>query len=156
MQKPNLVISSLDLDRIEQLLGNHPQHLALQEELDRAEMREPADMPPDVVTMNSTVRFKMQNSENEFCLTLVYPKDVQGDESRISVLAPVGSALLGLKVGDSIAWPGPAGRTIQVEILEVVYQPERAGELHREPPRAGADPTAFGGGACSCPLPVTP
>ena len=43
----------------------------------------------------------------------------------------VGSALLGLKVGDSIAWPGPAGRTIQVEILEVVYQPERAGELHR-------------------------
>ena len=84
-------------------------------------------MPPDVVTMNSTVRFKMQNSGNDFCLTLVYPKDVQGDESKISVLAPVGSALLGLKVGDSIAWPGPAGRTIQVEILEVVYQPERAG-----------------------------
>ena len=131
MQKPNLVISSLDLDRIEQLLGIYPQHLALQGELDPAEMREPSDMPPDVVTMNSTVRFKMQNSENEFCLTLVYPKDVQGDESRISVLAPVGSALLGLKVGDSIAWPGPAGRTIQVEILEVVYQPERAGELHR-------------------------
>ena len=97
----------------------------------RAEIRDPADMPPDVVTMNSTVRFKMQNSENEFCLTLVYPKDVQGDESRISVLAPVGSALLGLKVGDSIAWPGPAGRTIEVEILEVVYQPERAGELPR-------------------------
>ena len=47
------------------------------------------------------------------------------------MLAPVGSALLGLKVGDSIAWPGPTGRTIEVEILEVVYQPERAGELHR-------------------------
>lgn len=131
MKQPHLVISSLDLDRIEQLLGNHPQHLALQEELDRAEIREPADMPPDVVTMNSTVRFRMQNSGSEFCLTLVYPKDAQGDESKISVLAPVGSALLGLKVGDSIAWPGPAGRTIQVEILEVVYQPERAGELHR-------------------------
>ncbi|MGS3174541.1 nucleoside diphosphate kinase regulator [Aeromonas sanarellii] len=131
MQQPHLVISSLDLDRIEQLLGSHPQHQALQEELDRAEIREPADMPPDVVTMNSTVRFKMQSSGNDFCLTLVYPKDVQGDESKISVLAPVGSALLGLKVGDSIAWPGPAGRTIQVEILEVVYQPERAGELHR-------------------------
>ncbi|WP_173862728.1 GreA/GreB family elongation factor, partial [Zoogloea sp. LCSB751] len=85
------VISNLDLDRIEQLLGNHPQHLALQEELNRAEIRDPADMPPDVVTMNSTVRFKMQNSGNDFCLTLVYPKDVQGDESKISVLAPVGS-----------------------------------------------------------------
>lgn len=66
MKQPHLVISSLDLDRIEQLLGNHPQHLALQEELDRAEIREPADMPPDVVTMNSKVRFKMQSSGNEF------------------------------------------------------------------------------------------
>lgn len=131
MKQPHLVISSLDLDRIEQLLGNHPQHLALQEELDRAEIREPAEMPPDVVTMNSTVRFKMKNNESEFCLTLVYPKDALGDETKISVMAPVGSALLGLKVGDTIAWPGPAGRTIQVEILEVVYQPERAGELHR-------------------------
>ncbi|MGL5992303.1 MAG: GreA/GreB family elongation factor, partial [Aeromonas sobria] len=64
-------------------------------------------------------------------LTLVYPRDAKGDESNISILAPVGSALLGLKVGDGIAWPGPAGRTIEVEILEVVYQPERAGELHR-------------------------
>ncbi len=45
-------------------------------------MREPADMPPDVVTMNSTVRFKMPSSGNEFCLTLVYPKDVQGDGRR--------------------------------------------------------------------------
>lgn len=78
MQQPHLVISNLDLDRIEQLLGNHPQHLALQEELNRAEIRDPADMPPDVVTMNSTVRFKMQNSGNDFCLTLVYPKDAGG------------------------------------------------------------------------------
>lgn len=131
MTAPHLIISSLDLDRIEPLLGNSPQHQALQEELNRAEIRDPADMPPDVVTMNSQVRFKMKNTDAPFCLTLVYPKDVQGDESKISVLTPVGSALLGLKVGDNISWSGPAGRNIEVEILEVVYQPERAGELHR-------------------------
>ena len=84
-------------------------------------------MPPDVVTMNSTVRFKMQNSGNDFCLTLVYPKDVQGTNRRSPCWRQWAAPCWGLKVGDSIAWPGPAGRTIQVEILEVVYQPERAG-----------------------------
>ena len=78
----------------------------------------------------------MQNSGNDFCLTLVYPKDVQGTNRR-SVLAPVGSACWGLKVGDSITWPGPAGRTIQVEILEVVYQPERAGSCTADRPPGG-------------------
>ena len=134
--QPHIIISSLDLARLERLLDTlsdtrFPGKQALEQELDRAEVRDPEEMPPHVVTMNSEVRFRLQPSGNDFCLTLVYPKDVQGDESKISVLAPVGSALLGLKVGDSIAWPGPAGRTIQVEILEVVYQPERAGELHR-------------------------
>ena len=131
MKQPHLVISSLDLDRIEQLLGNHPQHLALQEELDRAEIRDPADMPPDVVTMNSTVRFKMQNSGSEFCLTLVYPKDAQGDESKISVLAPVGSALLGLSVGQTIDWTAPGGRKLRLRVTAVHYQPEAAGDFHR-------------------------
>ncbi len=78
MKQPHLVISSLDLDRIEQLLGNHPQHLALQEELDRAEIREPTDMPPDVVTMNSKVRFKMQSSGNEFLPHPGLPARCQG------------------------------------------------------------------------------
>ena len=131
MKQPHLVISSLDLDRIEQLLGNHPQHLALQEELDRAEIREPADMPPDVVTMNSKVRFKMQSSGNEFCLTLVYPRDAKGDESNISVLAPVGSALLGLSLGQSIDWSAPDGRQLRLRVTSIHYQPEARGNLNR-------------------------
>ncbi|ENY70345.1 transcription elongation factor GreA/GreB [Aeromonas diversa CDC 2478-85] len=135
MQQPNLIISSLDLDRLERLLETLPAQQAmnhpLQGELDRAEVIEPGDMPADVVTMNSTVRFRLAASGEEHSLTLVYPKDVQGDPDRISVLAPVGSALLGLKVGDQIDWPGPAGQPLRVTILEVLYQPERAGELHR-------------------------
>ena len=132
-RKPQITLSSLDYERLQALLekdGNaFPGREALEAELDRADVLEPKDMPADVVTMNSTVRFTVENKE-EFCLTLVYPKDVDGQADRISVLAPVGSALLGLSVGDSIAWPMPGG-VVKAKIEEIVYQPERAGEYHR-------------------------
>lgn len=132
--KPKIVLSSQDLERLETLLyalGNSlsPDRAALLAELGRADVLEPQEIPPTVVTMNSTVRFTVEGSE-QFCLTLVYPKDVDGQADRISVLAPVGSALLGLSVGDSISWPMPGG-VVQVKIEEIVYQPERAGEFHR-------------------------
>ena len=133
---PSLIVSSRDLARLEALLDSpvlsrHPAAIALMDELNRAEVRAPEDIPADVVTMHSRVECEDIASGEEHVLTLVYPNEADVERHRVSVLAPVGSALLGLKVGDSIAWPGPAGRTIQVEILEVVYQPERAGELHR-------------------------
>ena len=134
--QPHIIISALDLARIERLLDSLPDHRfpgkrALEQELDRAEVRDPADMPPHVVTMNSGVRFRLQPSGEEFCLTLVYPKDVNGHTDRISILAPVGSALLGLAIGDEITWPGPGGQPLQVSIIEIVYQPERDLEFHR-------------------------
>lgn len=133
-KKPKITLSSQDVERLETLLyalGNNlsPDKAALLDELSRADVLEPQEIPPTVVTMNSTVRFTVENKE-EFCLTLVYPKDVDGQADRISVLAPVGSALLGLSVGDSMAWPMPGG-VGQVKIEEIVYQPERAGEFHR-------------------------
>ena len=67
----------------------------------------------------------------EFCLTLVYPRDMDGSADRISIFAPVGSALLGLAVGDELAWPGPGGKSMTVRVKSIVYQPESAGELHR-------------------------
>jgi regulator of nucleoside diphosphate kinase len=73
----------------------------------------------------------MQNSGNDFCLTLVYPRDMDGSADRVSIFAPVGSALLGMSVGDELAWPGPGGKAMTVRVKEVVYQPEAAGELHR-------------------------
>ncbi len=135
-KKPNIILSSQDLDRLEALLDALPPNAtphkdALLEELERAEVVEPNEIPPTVVTMNSTVRFAIENSDEEFCLTLVYPRDVNGNADRISVLAPVGSALLGLSTGDHIEWPRPGGGTVKVTIKEVVYQPERAGEFHR-------------------------
>lgn len=131
--KPKVIISSLDAERLEQLLHTQdfPGKDELEDELARAELVEPTAMPQDVVTMNSTVRFRMKDSAKEFVLTLVYPKDVKLDGSTLSVFAPVGSALLGLSAGDEIDWPKPGGGTLGLRLEEVVYQPERAGEYHR-------------------------
>ena len=135
-QKPGITISSHDYDRIEALLVNLPANAfpgkqALQEELDRAEIVDPRQMPPTVITMNSTVRFINETTGVEFLMTLVYPKDVQGKPDRISILAPVGSALLGLSIGDVMEWPLPGGNNIRVRIIDILYQPERSGEFHR-------------------------
>jgi regulator of nucleoside diphosphate kinase len=134
--KPHIVLTSQDLDRLEALLESLPANAfpgrnELEDELHRADIVEPEQIPPSVVTMNSTVRFRIDSSGEEYCLTLVYPKDVDGSGDKISILAPVGSALLGLSMGDEIEWPGPGGGTIKLRIVEVVYQPEREGKFYR-------------------------
>ena len=135
-RKPQIILSSLDLDRIEALLAAipasaFPGKADLQAELDRADVLAPEEMPPTVVTMNSTVQFTIVETGKSFCLTLVYPRDMDGSADRVSIFAPAGSALLGMSVGDELAWPGPGGKAMTVRVKEVVYQPEAAGELHR-------------------------
>ena len=103
----------------------------LEEELERAAVVAPEDIPGDVVTMNSTVKFRVDASNEEFTLTLVYPKDMDTSNDKISILAPVGSALLGLSRGDEIDWPRPGGGVLHVRIDEITYQPERAGDYAR-------------------------
>jgi regulator of nucleoside diphosphate kinase len=134
--RPRIILTSVDFDRLEGLLDSLPNNAfpgraELRAELGRAEVVAPDRIPPNVVTMNSTVRFTIAESGETFSLTLVYPKDVGADAARISVLAPVGSALLGLAVGDELQWPRPGGGVSTVRVDEVVYQPERSGELHR-------------------------
>ena len=73
----------------------------------------------------------MVETGKEFCLTLVYPRDMDGSADKLAIFAPVGSALLGLSVGDELAWPGPGGKSMTVQVKDIVYQPESAGELHR-------------------------
>lgn len=133
--KPNIIISSLDAERLEKLIASLPKNAfpgkeELETELDRATVVDPKDVPPNVVTMNSTVKFMTESSSKEFCLTLVYPTDYDAGGT-ISILAPVGSALLGLSEGDEIEWPKPGGGVLRVTIKEVTYQPERSGEYNR-------------------------
>ena len=136
--RPPIRVSRLDVERIESLL-EQPQYraldtAALQDELVRAEVLEPARMPNDVITMNSVAQVQVTDadgSRQEHELTLVFPRDADADAHRVSILAPVGSALLGLRVGDVIDWPMPGGRSARLQVLAVRYQPEAAGELHR-------------------------
>jgi len=132
-KKPDIIISSLNAERLEKLIESLPKNAFpgkadLEAELERAKVVDPKDIPPTVVTMNSTVKFMTESSSEEFCLTLVYPKDKDASGDKISIIAPVGGALLGLSQGDEIEWPKPGGGMLRVQIKEVTYQPERAGE----------------------------
>ncbi|TIH10756.1 nucleoside diphosphate kinase regulator [Pseudomonas leptonychotis] len=131
---PSLTITRLDLQRLEHLLDSlddfGPGAVALQAELDRADVVGHDEVPAGVVTMNSRVHCREESSGKDYHLTLVYPQDA-GGEGKVSILAPVGSALLGLSVGQHIDWTGPSGKVLKLTLLAVEYQPEAAGEYSR-------------------------
>ena len=101
-------------------------HLAvLDRELDRAEVIAVGDLSPDVVTMHSTVRVRDLESGTTVVYTLVFPADADIENKRISVLAPIGTALIGDRAGDLLECATP-GRTKQLYIEDVLFQPEAA------------------------------
>ncbi|MBM7116522.1 nucleoside diphosphate kinase regulator [Archangium primigenium] len=102
----------------------------LELELDRARVVPQDQMPSDVVTMRSRILFEDMETGRRREATLVYPEEADMEQSRISILAPVGLAVLGLKVGDAIHWPLPHERQAHLRIMEVLYQPEAAGDFH--------------------------
>jgi len=129
---PSIILTKLDVQRLEQLIASldedTPGVEALQAELDRAdEVVDHHKVPPGVVTMNSRVHCREEVSGKDYHLKLVYPKDA-GAEGTVSVLAPMGTALLGLQVGQHIDWPAPGNKTLKLTLLAVEYQPEAAGE----------------------------
>jgi regulator of nucleoside diphosphate kinase len=130
--KPVITVSNLDLERIEALLEREPDeaHAPLRAELERAQVVDSRELSPAVVSMNSTARLVDVDNGEEMTLTLVYPRDA-GGPGKVSILAPVGSALLGLAVDQQIDWPLPGGRKRRLRVLEVSYQPEASGEYHR-------------------------
>jgi regulator of nucleoside diphosphate kinase len=96
-------------------------------ELERAMVVEPKSMPPDVVTMNSRVQLVDLESGETMEYTLVFPQEADLAQGKISVLAPIGTAMLGYRVGDIFTWQVPSGeRRIRVEAI--LYQPEAAGD----------------------------
>jgi regulator of nucleoside diphosphate kinase len=137
VKQRDIYITAYDLRRLSELLqvglnvhGKNGRHVvALQEELDRAHVVEPDAVPHDVVTMNSRVRLTDLEKGKERTIELVFPSEAEITQNKISVLAPIGTALLGYRVGDTIAWTVPAGpKTVRIE--EILYQPETAGDYH--------------------------
>jgi regulator of nucleoside diphosphate kinase len=132
---PELHITEQDLARLLQVVERHidgrfgPTAQLLEAELERARVVPQAEVPPDVVTMRSLAMFEDQETGKQRELQLVYPDEANPEENKVSILAPIGVALLGLRVGDSIRWPMPGGRHTRFKLLAVKYQPEAAGDF---------------------------
>jgi len=98
----------------------------LEAELDRAEIVDAKNIPANTITMRSTVRLKDLVSGETNTYSLVFPTEADFSQGKISVLAPIGTAILGYKTGDTIEWPVPSGlRKLKVD--KILYQPEAAG-----------------------------
>lgn len=116
-----LVIAKTDYLRLMQLIEKTETDAAdaLDLEISRAKIVEDTKLPKDVVAMNSTLTFSDLDSAEEKTIQLVYPQDADVSQLKISVLSPVGSALIGLKIGGTIEWPVPQGKVRRLKVIAV-------------------------------------
>ena len=128
-----IIITEHDYSLLRRLAG-HPQ---LSAELDAADVVDPASVPPDVVTMNARVLYEDETTGDRREVVIVFPQDSDASGKRVSVLTPVGTALLGLAVGQSILWPFSDGTSHCLRVLHIARQPE-ADSRPRATPRRGS------------------
>jgi len=137
VKKRSIYITEADMNRLQGLLETGSQFgrrdkkhlLELEDELNRARVVPSKNIPQDVITMNSKVRLRDLDSGQEIVYSLVFPGDANVSENKISILAPIGTALIGYSVGDTIEWKVPGGLK-KFKVEEILYQPERAGDYH--------------------------
>lgn len=124
-ERPAIYVLEPDFDRLSAMLEKQPNGNAtaeaLLQELDRATLVDTEKLPAGTVTMNSLVHFKNEGNDAEYKLRLVYPRQPEADEEHVSVLAPAGAALLGLRVGDRIDWPLAGKKTLSLKIIHVTH-----------------------------------
>jgi len=133
---PHPPISGTDICRLRELVRS-PRYRAtdsrmltqLQQDLERRSVAPAADVPSDVVTMHSRVRILDLDTDRKETFTLVFPEEANLLERKMSVLAPVGAAMLGARVGETLHVKVPAG-TRSIKVLRLMYQPEAAGDFH--------------------------
>lgn len=126
----DLIISETDFQKVSSILRGATDEVQefLQTELDRATVVPDDQLPEGVVSMNSTVTFMDLNTNKTNKVTLVYPYDANIAENKISVLAPVGAALIGLRVGQTIKWPLPGGKEKELKVVSVTREKEKVSE----------------------------
>jgi regulator of nucleoside diphosphate kinase len=137
MNQRKIFITDFDKKRLDQMISNHLQAYnpelkyltALQGELNRAEIVSSERIPQDVVTMNSKVTVQDIETGEASTYTLVFPAAADASQDKISILAPIGTAIIGYRVGDAVEWEVPAGIR-KLKVTEIIYQPEAAGDYH--------------------------
>ncbi|HEO64000.1 MAG TPA: nucleoside diphosphate kinase regulator [Candidatus Omnitrophica bacterium] len=135
MSKKLIYITDSDMKRLRELVkvarefGREDEKYLkeLEGELDRGKIVKSKGIPNNVITMNSKVCLRNVDTQEEMVYWLVFPDDADPDQDKISILTPIGTALLGYKVGDIIEWKVPAG-FVKLTVEKILYQPEAAGD----------------------------
>jgi regulator of nucleoside diphosphate kinase len=134
MNRP-IIITAEDLKRLNKRIAdqrefgqvrNEASLASLEKELKRAEVVAPEEIPPHTITMNARFTVLDLDTEEEDTYALVYPEDADYLENKISILAPMGTAMIGYREGDEIQWEVPDG-TLRLKVLKIIFQPEAAG-----------------------------
>ena len=125
---PSIIVSSHDMDRLDAMLespavSQTPAGIALAEELNRATVVAPDQVPEGTVMMHSRVECEDELQNEKHVLTLVYPREADVEQVKVSILAPVGTALLGLSIGQTMDWVAPGGRKLRLRVTAVHHQP---------------------------------
>lgn len=121
------LLTELDFTRLSKMnRGQLPEDLA--EDLNSADLVVSRDIASDIVTMNSQVEIVHDGSALRQKITLCYPANADAGQGLISILSPVGSALLGRRVGDTVVWQMPQGEVRSAKLTAVLFQPEASGD----------------------------
>lgn len=131
-----ILITKQDFTRIHKAISDARQNNSIKKEeaekllveLKSAKVVESEEIPNDVVTMNSIVKFHFENNKKEMQFQLVYPHFADFKNGKVSIFSPVAAALIGYGVNDQIDWIVPSGTT-KIIIDEIIYQPEAAGDF---------------------------
>lgn len=133
----NIYITSMDQKRLTAMIEKENKSVttknkfylnALASELKHATIVDSKEIPKNIITMNSMVKLKDLDHDEEMTFSLVYPDNADIFKNTLSILAPIGTAIIGYSVGDTIKWDVPGG-TINLSILEIIYQPETYGHF---------------------------
>jgi regulator of nucleoside diphosphate kinase len=135
MNQPSIFITTKDVEKLRDLIRDayHTEYRGsdylkkLAVEIEKASAVQPDQIPADVITLNSTARLVDQKTSEEMLYTLVFPEEANISQGKISILAPIGTAMLGYKVGDIFEWDTPGGKRI-IRVKEILYQPEASGD----------------------------
>ncbi len=129
MKQRAILLTETDYQRLNSLVSGKRHLEELENEIEGAQIVAPNEIPSDLVTMNTTFRYLNVTDNKTGEMTLVYPQHADSKEKKISVTAPLGSALLGLRVGEEIEWTFPDGQTRELRVMEIISRPEEFSEM---------------------------